>query len=64
MQSANKTKGEPMVCASCGETFGCGAKLEGCWCADVILSEEETAKIANEYSDCVCPACLELSQLR
>lgn len=57
--SSDPSKGsEPSVCASCGETFGCGAKLEGCWCAEVALSEVATAAIAKEYDDCLCPKCL------
>lgn len=49
---------DPSVCASCGETFGCGAKLDGCWCTEVTLSEESTASIAKDFNGCLCPKCL------
>lgn len=49
---------EPSVCASCGETSGCGAKLDGCWCNEVTLSEEITAEIAKNFDGCLCPKCL------
>jgi Cysteine-rich CWC len=56
--SVPSNKGEPSVCASCGETFGCGAKLDGCWCMKVTLSDEATAAIAKDLSGCLCPKCL------
>ncbi len=51
-------KNEPCVCASCGETFGCGAKFDGCWCTEVTLSEEATAEVAKNFDGCLCPKCL------
>jgi Cysteine-rich CWC len=58
MKFASPKNNEPSVCASCGETFGCGAKLEGCWCTEVTLSEEILAGIAKEFNGCLCPKCL------
>ncbi len=57
-QDASPKNSVPSVCGSCGETFGCGAKLDGCWCTDVTLSEEITAAIAKEFNGCLCPKCL------
>ena len=57
MSDSPKTR-EPSVCASCGETFGCGAKLDDCWCTEVTLSEETTAAIAKAFDGCLCPRCL------
>ncbi len=50
--------GEPRICESCGVEFGCGARLEGCWCAEVKLSELQAGAIKSRFSDCLCPACL------
>lgn len=46
------------VCESCGETFGCGARLDECWCNDVIISEESAADLKAKFGDCLCPKCL------
>ena len=51
--------GEPSVCESCGETFGCGAKLAGCWCVDVQLAEDATETLKAKFEACLCPKCLE-----
>ena len=57
--SVSSKVSEPSVCASCGETFGCGAMLDGCWCTEVTLSEEITAEIARDFDGCLCPKCLD-----
>ena len=49
---------ESKVCESCGETFGCGANLPGCWCAEVKISAEAAAELKAEFADCLCPKCL------
>ena len=49
---------EPKTCESCGETFGCGAKLDGCWCTEIKLPEEITGDLKTKYQDCLCPKCL------
>ncbi len=46
------------TCESCGETFGCGAKIDGCWCTEVKLSQESAADLKAKFSDCLCPVCL------
>jgi len=51
-------KAERKICESCGTEFGCGAKLEGCWCAEVRLPSDGTLVPGNEFIDCLCPACL------
>ena len=60
--------GEPSVCGSCGETFGCGAKLDGCWCTELTLSEVAAAEVANGFDGCLCQRCLsafaKLSELK
>lgn len=45
-------------CSSCGAEFGCGAKLDGCWCTDIDLKDWQTELIRSKYDDCLCPACL------
>ncbi len=49
----------PRTCESCGEEFGCGAKLDGCWCMEITLTETQTAEIRAKFNDCLCPKCLE-----
>lgn len=60
MKSASPKTREPSVCASCGETFGCGAKLDGCWCTDVELSPETADELKAKFKDCLCPKCLQV----
>lgn len=50
---------EPSTCAACGNEFGCGAKLSGCWCAEIKLSEETIADLSKQYRGCLCRPCLE-----
>jgi hypothetical protein len=45
-------------CPRCDGTFGCGVATGGCWCAEVTLTAEMRAKLAEEYDGCLCPACL------
>jgi hypothetical protein len=55
---------EPSVCEACGESFTCGAKLSGCWCSEIKLSDEIRAELKSRYRSCLCRACLErLSEL-
>ena len=49
---------ENKVCDACGEGFGCGANLDGCWCRQFELSEETAAALKQRYDDCLCPKCL------
>jgi len=48
-----------LVCESCGNSFSCGASLQGCWCAEVKLSDEDRAGLKGRYGDCLCRECLE-----
>ncbi len=48
----------PSKCEACGNEFACGAKLSGCWCAEMKLSDETRADLGKQFSGCLCPACL------
>ena len=45
-------------CSKCGLSFDCGGLL-GCWCRDVKLDAAKLAVLRQQYSDCLCRACLE-----
>jgi hypothetical protein len=49
----------PSVCEACGGSFTCGAKLSGCWCSEIKLSDETRAELKARYSSCLCRQCLE-----
>jgi hypothetical protein len=44
-------------CQQCGQAFDCGGLL-GCWCWRVKLDAPARAALREQYSDCLCPACL------
>ena len=44
-------------CQKCGQAFDCGG-LFGCWCWKVKLDAVSRAALREQYSDCLCPACL------
>ncbi len=50
---------ENKVCESCSAEFGCGAKLDGCWCTELTLTEQQAETIRTKFTDCLCPTCLE-----
>jgi hypothetical protein len=50
---------EPSVCEACGAPFTCGAKLSGCWCSEIKLSDETRSDLKSRYSNCLCRECLE-----
>ena len=50
---------ESSMCEACGAPFTCGAKLSGCWCAEIQLSDETRAKLKARYNNCLCRECLE-----
>ena len=54
-----QNKREIKVCESCGHEFGCGAKLDGCWCTEITLDPSQADDIKAKFNDCLCPACLE-----
>lgn len=47
------------ACEACGTQFTCGAKLAGCWCSELKLSDEVRAALRERYEHCLCRACLE-----
>ncbi|MGB9180185.1 MAG: cysteine-rich CWC family protein [Pyrinomonadaceae bacterium] len=57
--STNESLCAPSVCAACGESFTCGATLNGCWCAEIKLSDETRAELRRNYQGCLCRTCLE-----
>lgn len=58
MATTEATNPDERVCESCGQPFGCGAKLYGCWCADVRLQTDIADTLKTNYRDCICPRCL------
>ena len=46
-------------CEACGKEFTCGASLKGCWCSEVVVSDETRANLKAAYQDCLCRECLE-----
>lgn len=44
------------TCENCGATFPC--QPEGCWCFDVELSNDQSAKLKENFEDCLCEKCL------
>lgn len=48
-----------IACEACGSPFSCGAKLTGCWCTAINLSEETRTELKSRYRDCLCRQCLE-----
>lgn len=47
------------ICEACGAQFSCGAKLAGCWCSEVQLTDALRAELRERYQHCLCRACLE-----
>ena len=48
------------ACEACGEAFACELSLgQGCWCAEIKLSDEVRAELRNRYRGCLCRSCLE-----
>ena len=46
------------VCNSCKGTFGCGAQLDGCWCAELKLKPWQAEIARSKFDGCLCPDCL------
>ncbi len=55
----NPRRRAPSVCEACGAEFTCGARLSGCWCAEIKLSEDVRARLRESYAGCLCRSCLE-----
>jgi len=53
------TRRRAVACEACGGPFTCGAKLTGCWCSAIKVSEETRAELKSRYRDCLCRNCLE-----
>ena len=50
---------DPAACETCGGPFTCGAKLSGCWCSEISLSDEARAELKARYRNCLCRECLQ-----
>lgn len=51
-------KRAPRECEACGQLFGCGASLTGCWCMSVKVQAEVREQLRGKYKNCLCPECL------
>lgn len=49
---------ENKTCESCGVTFGCEAKLDGCWCTEIDVLPAAAEALKATFKDCLCPNCL------
>ena len=49
---------ENTICVSCQKQFKCGANAENCWCFEIELTSETSAKLRESYKDCLCVECL------
>jgi len=58
MSSCRAIQSAPKTCQRCGATFGCGAPC-ACWCDQVPLDDATRAELQQQFSDCLCPSCLE-----
>lgn len=45
-------------CPRCGGGFHCGAQDERCDCFELKLSEALRQRLSQQYSSCLCLACL------
>ncbi|MBB4845939.1 hypothetical protein HNP55_004493 [Paucibacter oligotrophus] len=45
-------------CPRCGGGFHCGAQDQRCDCFDMKLSEDLRQRLGQQYSGCLCLACL------
>jgi hypothetical protein len=52
MPDAIDLQRETKICESCGDEFGCGANLDGCWCAEVTLSTQAATNLKTKFSNC------------
>ena len=52
-------KHEQKNCPRCGAGFECKTgDIAHCQCSSIQLSETETKFIANQFTDCLCAACM------
>ena len=50
----------PKTCQRCGVEFACGGSC--CWCDEVKLDAPVRQELGEQFSDCLCRACLEEAQ--
>ena len=50
-------------CPRCGNAFHCGAAEPRCDCFELHLSVELRQQLAQQFSSCLCIACLKALQL-
>ena len=48
------------TCQRCSVEFACG--LSCCWCDEITLDAKARTDIRQEFTDCLCRACLEEAQ--
>jgi len=48
-------------CPRCGLLFDCYCQSEAykCWCASFTLAPELTEYLKNNYTNCLCPKCIQ-----
>ncbi|NLI25409.1 MAG: cysteine-rich CWC family protein [Bacteroidales bacterium] len=44
-------------CPSCGSFFSCNPHGD-CWCEEFRIHRKEMIQLMQQYTDCICPACL------
>jgi hypothetical protein len=47
------------TCSKCGTVFGCKNEAPGCWCESVYVDATTLALLKKQFSNCLCPACLQ-----
>ncbi|MBN1687941.1 MAG: cysteine-rich CWC family protein [Candidatus Omnitrophica bacterium] len=51
--------GKKKKCPRCLGEFSCQDESPmPCWCSQSSLSKEVLTRLAEQYSDCLCPSCL------
>jgi len=54
---------EIKICPECGAEFEC-AHNANCWCMSYVIPEENLEVIKKKYSNCLCPKCLDVYQVK
>lgn len=44
-------------CPNCGNFFKCETESD-CWCHSINITQTNMKRIAHQYTDCLCPKCL------
>jgi hypothetical protein len=58
MSDELQKKYEISICPRCGNQFTCTLGIN-CWCFEKVISEKVRMYIRENYSDCLCEACLD-----